>query len=364
MTGLAWTPIFVLPNLNVLCTIECDAAAIVNRTDERVEGVVKEHPTFGSFLSKFQDQFGEDVDPAILMLKTEARRYFTEEAVSAFRDLVALSVVPRARARRLCSDRAQPLAFSDVFDFYPWMLDKDFADLTCFTPAIRALHDLSKFRGQPYPGLPQASLAESDIDKPLLIALMDRWLRHYSEAESEWSERALFRSLNMANEAARVPVNTAATFYDFGRPLAIWVSAFEILTHPGSKGKAGLQTVWEALNKVTWINKKLSEARYSTRNKQLPQTLACHIYERVYSLRNDFLHGNEVSPNKLSVGKKPMIDYAACLYRLVLTGVLGLVYAKPMPSLDRPKQFAHYIADCMTFNSAQEIYERALETFL
>jgi len=33
------------------------------------------------------------------------------------------------------------------------------------------------------------------------------------------------RSLNMANEAARMPVITAATFYEFGRSLAIWVSA-------------------------------------------------------------------------------------------------------------------------------------------
>ncbi len=78
----------MLPNLDMRCAIECDAAAIVNRTDARAEAVINEHPAFGIFLSKFQGQFGENIHPAILMLKTDPAimTYFTAEAVSAFRD--------------------------------------------------------------------------------------------------------------------------------------------------------------------------------------------------------------------------------------------------------------------------------------
>ncbi len=267
--------------------------------------------------------------------------------------------MPLARARRLYHDRPQPLAFSNVFAFYPWMLDRQFSDLVCSTPATHALHVLSKFKGQSYPDQTQASLNQGDIDKLLLIALMEIWQKRFSAPDSQWRDRALLRSLNMANEAARMPANTVATFYEFGRSLAIWVSAFEILTHPGGEGDAGLQTVFTALDKVAWINKQLGDAKYPTGQKATQRTLACHVYERVYSLRNDFLHGNEVSADKLSVGqdRRQMIDYAACLYGLALTGVLGLGYRKSVPSLDD-------IGDHMTFSSSQGMYERALQMFL
>jgi hypothetical protein len=74
---------------------------------------------------------------------------------------------------------------------------------------------------------------ERDIDRPLAKALLERWVARFPQASMAWSDRALFRSLNMANEAARIPAPVASTFYDVGRTLALWVSAFEIVAHPG-----------------------------------------------------------------------------------------------------------------------------------
>ena len=363
----AWIPLLIMPNLDMQDAIECEAAAIVGRTHEHVQTIIAEHPNFGLFLSKFHGQFGEEVHPAILMVKADAgTSYFTAEAVSAFRNLVALSVVPLARARRLNYLRAQPLAFSNVFEFYPWMMDKDYDKLVCLTPAVWGIHLLSEFSGQSYPEQSQTSLMESDIDKPLVVELMSRWHKRFSDSGGDRHARALFRSLNMANETARMPGNTAVTFHEFGRSLALWVSSFEILTHPDGEGEANINTVFAALDEVEWEDKVLGEAKYQTGKRRTMRTLACHVYERVHSLRNDFLHGNDVDASHLVVGKeeRQMIDYAAALYRLALTGALPITFRKDIPSLTEPVKCGHYIADLVTFESPQREYEKALGTFL
>lgn len=360
-----WTPVLVLPNLGMRgSSVECEIAAIVGSTHARVAEVIAEHRNFGVFLSKFHGQFGEAVHPTVLMIKADAApSYFTAEAVSAFRDLVALSVVPLARAWRLNSLRAQRLAYSNAFAFYPWMMGRDYEDLYCFTPAFMGVHFLSEFSGQSYPEQSQVSLAEDDIDVPVVTSLMSRWRKRY-DGDGDWHDRALFRSLNMANEAAHMPGSTAVTFHEFGRSLALWVSAFEILTHPGGKRRASESTVFAAFDKVQWTDKALSDAKYWTRGAM--RTLACHVYDRVYSLRNDFLHGNDVDESHLVVGKdeRLMIDYAAVLYRLALTGVLQLTFTEVKPSWDEPEKLAQYISAHMDFKAPQEEHEDALKTFL
>jgi hypothetical protein len=111
----------------------------------------------------------------------------------------------------------------------------------------------------------------------------------------EWKDKALFRSLNMANEAGRIPALAAGVFYDAGRSLALWVSAYEILAHPGGTGQSNFGTVCALLESVKWLDPKLAAATYAIPGKQ-PQTkqLATWICKRVYDLRNDFLHGNDV----------------------------------------------------------------------
>ena len=60
----------------------------------------------------------------------------------------------------------------------------------------------------------------------------------------------------MANEAAKMPAGVDATLYDFGRAVALWVSAFEILTR-SADGIAGVNTVYPLLEGVTYINPNL-----------------------------------------------------------------------------------------------------------
>jgi hypothetical protein len=90
-----WTPVLALPNLDMRGTLECPYAAIVAPTDPRVEKLRATHPKLTTFLSKFSGQFREQVWPSLLLLRADApQSYYTAEAVSAFRDILSLSVVP------------------------------------------------------------------------------------------------------------------------------------------------------------------------------------------------------------------------------------------------------------------------------
>jgi hypothetical protein len=63
--------------------------------------------------------------------------------------------------------------------------------------------------------------------------------------------QSLFRSLNMANQALQAPGGTDTTYYDVGRSIALWISAFEILAHPPN-ANANLQVVYELLENIKW----------------------------------------------------------------------------------------------------------------
>lgn len=360
-----WTPIVVLPNLNMGGTVECAYAAILSPADQRIKKLCQDHPRLKIFLSKFAGQFGEKIWPSVLLLRADApKSFFTPEAITALRDLVSLSVVPYARALRLRYGKANSLVFSNTFQLYPWMLDKNFEDMLLMNPAQMHIHLLEEFKGQSFPEQSQASLTESDIDQPLLKELLSRWVLRFSGSPAIWKDIALFRSLNMANEAGRIPALTAATFYDTGRSLGLWVSAYEILAHPGgATGQSNFGTVSAMLESVKWHNAKLSAATHTIPGKTPQQKqLATWICKKVYDLRNDFLHGNEVEGPKLLLNGKVVIDFAACLYRLALTGFLDLHFSLPTPPAQDAEAMGAYINQRMTFNAFQSVFEGALLT--
>jgi hypothetical protein len=169
----------------------------------------------------------------------------------------------------------------------------------------------------------------------------------------------------MANEAARNPALVAATFYDVGRTLALWVSAFEILTHPGGAGQANFTTVADVIEKVKWLDPELGAAAHSVFvGKQAAQRpLATWVYKKIYDLRNDYLHGNDVAgPSLMLNDKKAVIDFAACLYRLALTGFLGLDFSEPMPPSDDAEAMDKFISRRIDFHEPQKLLEAAILT--
>jgi len=359
-----WTPFFLLPNLEASRVIECDGiAALVPPGDGRVTAVCSAHPKFKEFLSRFRNTFGQQIWPSVLMLSANAPNTYRDvEAIASFRDLVSLSVIPRARALTLkYPQRHHEITYSDTFSIYPWTLDKNYEYMSSYTPSGISLHVVEEFSGQSSPEISLKSLQTGDVDEPLMLALLKRWRIRYSGKSVTWKDRALFRSLNMANQASQAPGGTDTTYYDVGRSIALWISAFEILAHPPN-ANANLQVVCELLEKVKWDNASLTARRYKTyegRNKSTRRILACSIYGELYKVRNDFLHGNRVTPSRLRFKRttNPLGHYAACLYSMALTRAASLDSKRKTKTSD----YLDFLA-ARKFTAPQRLIEDAILT--
>ena len=350
-----WMEVAVFPNLSVMEPIESRFMVLTSREDERVAAIERAHPNFRRFLEGFSDAFGVVQSPAVLLRNGDAPESLrTMDALAGFRDLVSLSVVPFNRSLEFLYPRGFRITWSDAFWIYPWMIDKNDQYMISTTPAQTALHIPEEFHGQSKPELPQMSLREHEVDVPLLKALTKRWQRRYLAKRPSWQDRALFRSLNMANQAAALPAGVDATLYDFGRLAALWVSAFEILARPRAT-QANIHVVCSLIERVNWKHDELTKRRYKiskSRKKAGPRhPLASWLYGKLYQARNDFIHGNPITSKNITIKKSglPIMRFAAPLYRIALTGFLELRWTKSMPSLSEPDKFGKYIADKTTF---------------
>src|SRR6202521_2773473 len=333
---MTWVPMFAFPNIRVVEPVEVPSLALVYAEDKRVQEIANKRQNFKAYLDQFSSEFGDKIFPSLLIWDDDGpQAYRNTEALAAFRDALALSVVPRAWAQYLRHGRPEKLRFTNWFGIYPWMTDKNYEYVIMRSSAIFGLHEAKRLRAQTSPGLLQESVSEREIDQTLHKELLIRWKLRFGTDKPRWDDVKLFRSLNMANVAALLPSQGDFTPYDSGRSLALWTSAFEILAHPG-EGQSGHLQVYELLEKAKWHLTACSEARHPAMAPlpvRRPRILACAIYSRINSARNDYLHGNRVSDVQLNVEPhgRFLPDYVALLYRMALTGFLGLQFEEQAP---------------------------------
>ena len=287
--------------------------------------------------------------PTVLLIREDAPESVRNRfAIVSFRDAVCACAIVFSQARRLTWGRATGIPYSDAFDVYPWVPDRADSGLVyAVTPSMGGVHDVKLLRGQPTPPSGQASLSVSDIiDDPLLASILDRWEQRFVGGKDTVENRGLFRALDMARAASRMPGGSDATFYDGGRAIALWVSAFEILAHVD--GYANARRVLELLGRVPWINKKLKTAdrscKVSPRSREMIETnVAGELYVKLNEVRNDFLHGNPVTGETANLPKckKPVLIFAAPLFRLALTAYLKL---ETQDAAGEPNSWGKFIA--------------------
>jgi hypothetical protein len=359
-----WSPIFVLPNVPLKAAIGCELAALAPAHDPRVVALKRAYPSFKRFLDRFSDNFGEKFEPAVMLVSADAPDAIRDVvALASFRDLIAISTISLSRAWELRHPRGHRIIFGEAFAIYPWMLDRHHKKVIGSTPAILGPNEVAKFKGQSSASLFRTVLDK--IDQPLLAALMDRWRRCYTAADPAWADVALFRSLNMAYNASLLPAGTETTFYDVGRVVSLWVSAFEILVHPGGNGQANRDKVFQLIESTPWAVAASGAAVHDTGGKpKVKRTLASWLYQALNDCRNDFLHGNPVERTNLilPIPQRMIFDFAAPLYRLALTAFLPLTYDRPMPTASEPKTLGAYIAERMEFMDPQKDAEEAILT--
>jgi hypothetical protein len=197
------------------------------------------------------------------------------------------------------SDRG--IIFSDAFDIYPWFPSPELGFekyVAAVTPALCGLRETRDLRPQSAPALGNRSLSLIHVDRPLLQALLERWEHCFAAGRESDEDRRLFRALEMACAASRIPGGADASEHHFGRAVALWVSAFEILVH--DEKWSDTKQVLTRLGKVQWLRAKLKvqDRKVRINNKEMLQTnVAGEVYGHLNRVRNKFLDGNPVTPN-------------------------------------------------------------------
>jgi hypothetical protein len=360
---------FALPNIDVEEPVERPGIALVSLRDERLKTLSEKHRRFAMYMRRFTTEFGVAVSPSVLIRETSSpERYRTVEALAGFRDALAMSVIPHSWAHTLRFETGSGIRYANWFSFYPWMMDAKYEGIIMQSMARLGYDDeIESLRGQTTAGFSYQRITARMVDRPLLDALLDRWVTRFATENPTRDNVALFRSLNMALSASMLPGNVEATIYDIGRTIALWVSAFEILAHPGSSD-VGFKQVYQLLERVSW---NLSECRepihqpYGYKVDRQKRTLPVWLYGELNRARNDFLHGNNITDLRLIVapGKRALNLYTAPLFRMALTGYLELRMERPPPR-EGETDYQAFLAYQHEFGGYQRDMEAAIATIL
>ena len=137
----------------------------------------------------------------------------------------------------------------------------------------------------------------SSYNEHLFALLRQVWINRFENGRKDWQSNRLFRSLAVAYHACSLPKKNSLWFYDVGINMALWVGAFESLTHPGRRGRTDLPTVLSLLAQARFSDPVVKrKRRIKYRQTITTGNGAQYLYWRLYCARNAFLHGNPVTP--------------------------------------------------------------------
>jgi len=325
-----WSILFVLPNISMREPVGNDNISIVPHNDPRINENILKSPFAKSLVENFEDQFGRKVHPSLIIINNDAPDSIKDiEAIVGFRNAFALSTIIRGHEHSLTSTFVAYPLYSDYFDFYPITVSKDNDGFITSSPSVLGFDDeYQDFRGQTSPSLAGPESLSQKPDDQLFNLIEKIWERRFIRGRvNEWSTRALFRSLEMAYQATTMPFKNHSTIYDYGSSASLWISAFEVLSHP-QRGRADLLSVLYLLGSYDWgdksIKKKVYKIRYKGKNHRI--NLVQKLYKELYDTRNDFLHGNPVQKSRLypfkNTSSQPITRFAPLIYKVTMLAFL------------------------------------------
>jgi hypothetical protein len=316
----------------------------------------------------FTDQFGRPIEPSAILTSPDAPASVDFEQVVAFRNSVAISSLIDARIFQTNGGSAGYPLWSDYFDFYPFTVTRD-GDLGARSVAIQEIDLHGDFRGQKAPHLPTNDRLSFGLDQDVLDSCLVFWDRRFVRGCDERRTRRLFRSLEVAYLASRVPALGSRTpsIHDYGTSVALWVSAFEILSHRKEKNQkkasASLRTVHQLLGQYEWESDDLKEKRYRVKHHKnvYGANVIQKLYQYLYRARNAFLHGNAVRAEHLhptgDTSARPLPHCAALIYRAALLAYTNIAARRVQGD------FAAQVAAYMSAHRETTRYERAVSRF-
>ena len=275
-------------------------------------------------LASFRDQYGKPYLPACLIVRSGApSAVTTADALRAFRDSCGLStILPAYEGGR------SGIGFSNHFEIYPLSPGKS-GRIVTNDAIVQGLHEPAGFSGQCSPLIQHPDHFTCTPSGRLLERLFKAWEFCYVRRRKRRALQRVFRSVGIAFHGCRFPADSLMLVYDVGLRLAVWVSAFEVLLHPGDKARVDLAEVLKNLGAVSWEIGCLSHKRYTVRNHPHRVSLPEAICVDLYGARNTFLHGNPIPRRSLVCRRFRPARYlstiAPLLYRVLLERQLNFL---------------------------------------
>ena len=355
MPEVIWEIAFVLPNLRLDPDAEdpwdpqidlgLDEVAIASPRDERVKAFITRFPQAGPLLASFRDEQGKQIEPAVLIVREDffERTGRQSTPLVSFRNAAAIAYLLLGRARAINDNAWSVAVWSDSFDFHPASIDRA-GSLTVITPAVLSSSlEANHYNATPSPGIPEVG-PRLFCDGYLVRALGGEWRRRFRSRRGDDSfSRVLFRSLELAYMASATPLKNQASLYDLGILIGLWISALEILAHPGPGEKVRQTDVLKLVAGYEWDHKVLREPRYKIRigkNLRLGGTAIQRATNHLYAARNRFLHGEPVNQDLLQpvLGKRrvALLRVVPLVYRAALEGYLLPRYPRSRTFSDAP----------------------------
>ncbi len=358
---------YILPNLTLRSPIETTAVALVPAGDSRVVAEAQSNLALRKLMEGFFDEKGRRQEVSVLLYDRSAfSKNVANEAIVSFRNAFALSCVLAAVANSIGNPNILGTIFSDYFDFYPFTPSVDGKSLTGLTASRNAVDTPDGFHSCISPVIAKMGMTiRAEPDKQLWADLLKFWNRRFIQERKDWDSNKVFRSLAVAYNAAAVPHKNSLWLHDFGIHISLWVSSFEILTHP-RKGKANLGTVLNLLNETKFSTPNLKRkrvVRYA--GSSITTHYAGYLYNKIYGVRNDFFHGNPVTFQRL-VHKTDKSE-------ILLNKIVPLVYAEALSAFVNPTRKSpipqnvpvkKVIRRLRKWGFRYDLYESALERVL
>ncbi|TWT52015.1 hypothetical protein [Allorhodopirellula solitaria] len=330
VVGDGWDFGYLMPQISFTESIENQSLALVPFSDPRFVAIANSCDATNALKSGLTDAFGRDCKSSALLVNSNAPGNIDFVAVLDFRNAVAISSLIDGFSLQLSGGNAGYPQWSNYFDFYSYTPTTD-GNLVGQSLALTGYERSEGFAGQTTPYLPPSTSIHPGVDNGVLDALLLQWNRKHLNKKSDRGTRALFRSLQVASAASRLPgVGTRVpTIHDLGLSVATWVSAFEVLSHPGN-GNANKTTVLDCLEDASWMSPKLKARSYQSKShsgKTVRRINFCQrLYTELYQTRNDFLHGNKVAFKSLFPFRDDRLPslpaIAVLVYRAALEGFL------------------------------------------
>ncbi len=305
----------ILPNLVLQAPFECEWLALLPGSDERMLAIARKDRTIRQMLNGFYEQDGRRCEVSALVVKKDAPPSVDLTALMSFRNLFAISCILKGWQSTVGQLNVFHPLYSDYFDFYPFRPAGDGVHIHHLGPALNSWNSTKRFRAQRNADLPSFGHGlRANPDSALYKYLISAWKQQFVEGDNQWDP--LFRSLAVANHAAGLPKKNLMWHYDFGVSIALWVSAFETLCHPGNSRRVELNDVLNLLAPTKLSKKDEFSSGFQITVKKQPVVVnpLQYLYWKLFGARNCFLHGNAFPQEKLfmeTANNPVMLTHAA-----------------------------------------------------